>query len=75
VHGSINNGRRPIPKNGPIRLDRRPRLVDDVVEDGVGGVELRYPGYELHCIHQLEAKSKMDGRIERRRHEAKPTLT
>ena len=50
MHSSINNSRRPIPKNGPIRLDRRRRLVDDVFEDGVGGVELRYPGRELYHI-------------------------
>ena len=47
VHSSINNSRRPIPKNSPIWLDGRRRLVDDVFEHGVGGVELRYPGREL----------------------------
>ena len=31
-------------------MDRRRRLVDDVFEDGVGGVELRYPGCELYHI-------------------------
>ena len=50
VHSSIDNSRRPIPKNGPIRLDRRRRLVDDVFEDGVGGVELRYPGCKLNHV-------------------------
>ena len=39
-----------ILKNSPIRLDRRRCLVDDVFEDGVGGVELRYPGCELYHI-------------------------
>ena len=58
VHSSINNSRRPLPKNGPIRLNRRRRLVDDVSEHGVGGVELRYPGYELYHIpiHQSHAR-------------------
>lgn len=46
-HSSINNRRRPIPKNGAIRLECRSRLIDDVFKDGVGGIELRYPGYEL----------------------------
>ena len=50
MHSSIHNSRRPITKNGPIWLDRRRRLVDDVFEDGVGGVELRYPGCELYHI-------------------------
>ena len=50
VHSSINDSRRPIPKNGPIHLDRCRRLVDDVFEHGVGSVELRYPGCELYHI-------------------------
>ena len=50
MHSSINNRRRPIPKNGPVRLDRCRCLVDDVFEHGVGGVELRYPGRELYHV-------------------------
>ena len=53
MHSSINDSRRPIPQNGPIRLDRRRRLVDDVFEDGVGGVELRHPGCELYFTFQF----------------------
>ena len=68
VHSSINNSRRPIPKNGPIRLDRCRCLVDDVFKDGVGSVELRYPGYELYFTFQFISPhahdSKMDGRTQ-----------
>ena len=64
VHSSINNSRRPIPKNGPIRLDRRHRLVDDVFEDGVGGVELRYSGDELYHIPFVSPRKLKANRME-----------